>query len=236
MKSITVAMPALNEEANVEHAIKNVLSAFDSLKIDGEVVVVNDGSSDGTQAAIDKCVAKEPARVKTLGHTSPQGIGASFWDGAMKASKDSVVMMPGDGENDAVEILRYMQLMDHVDIIVPYVVNKNVRDGSRNLISGLFLFIINMTFGLNLNYTNGTVVYKRALLEGLAHREKGFFYQVEALIKCIKKGALYAEVPYVLSTRSTGKSKAISFKSLKNVMAGYLNLVKDVYFSQEYKR
>ena len=232
MKSITVAMPALNEEANVENAIKNCLSAFDMLKIDGEVFVVNDGSSDGTQAAIDRCIAREPARVKTLRHDTPQGIGASFWDGAMKASKDSVVMMPGDGENDATEILRYMPLMDQVDIIVPYVVNEEVREGSRNIISGLFLFIINTTFGLTLNYTNGTVVYKRELLKDISHREKGFFYQVEALIKCIKKGALYAEVPYMLSTRSTGKSKAMSLKSLKNVMAGYLNLVKDVYFTK----
>jgi dolichol-phosphate mannosyltransferase len=229
MRSVSVVMPALNEENNIESAIKNVIGTFDTLGLEGEIVVVNDGSADGTEAIIKSCIAADPGRIKMVKHQEPQGIGASFWDGATEAKKDSVVMLPGDGENDAAEILRYMGLMDHVDIIVPYVINKNVRSRLRNLLSALFLFSINVTFGLYLNYTNGTIVYKRDILRDIKHREKGFFYQVEALVKTIKKGCLFAEVPYRLSTRAAGASKAVSFKSLRNVLVGYFSLIKDVY-------
>ena len=232
MYSVSVVMPALNEENNIENAIKNVLGTFDALGLAGEIVVVNDGSTDGTEVIIKRYIAADPGRVRVIKHQQPQGIGASFWSGAMEATKDSVVMLPGDGENDAAEILRYMGLMDQVDIIVPYVINKNVRSRSRNLLSALFLLLINVTFRLYLNYTNGTVIYRKSILNKIRHREKGFFYQVEALVKTIKKGYLFAEVPYRLSTRAAGVSKAVSFKSLKNILAGYFSLIKDVYITK----
>lgn len=231
MNSISVIMPALNEEDNLGRSIKDSLDTFDSLRIDGEIVVVNDGSTDNTQAVIEKYLSANPTRIKTLRHASPEGIGASFWDGIRKAGKSAVVMLPGDGENSAFEILRYLGLMEHVDIVVPYVANRGVRPLYRNVLSGLFLFVINMTFGLYLNYTNGTIIYKKNILENTECHENGFFFQVEALIKAIKKGCLFAEVPYSISKRESGVSKAVSIKSFVNIAIGYIRLVKDIYFT-----
>jgi dolichol-phosphate mannosyltransferase len=231
--SISVIMPALNEEKNLRRAIKNVLNTLDTTGIDGEIVIINDGSTDGTQAIIEQYLSGDQARIKSIRHLSPQGIGASFWDGLSKACKDTVVMLPGDGENDAYEVIRYLSLLENVDVIVPYAVNKEVRSLSRNFLSALFLLITNISFRLYLNYTNGTIVYRRSALCQIDHNEAGFFFQVEALIKVIKKGYRYAEVPYSLSKRLGGTSKAVRFKSICDVMAGYLRLIRDIYFKKK---
>jgi glycosyltransferase involved in cell wall biosynthesis len=228
--SLNVVMPALNEEHNIISAIERTLSAFDHYKINGEIVVVNDGSTDSTGVLVEDRAEVEK-RVRMLVHKTPQGIGASFWDGVREARGEVVTMFPGDDENDPVEALRYFHLLENVDIVVPFVCNKGVRSKRRERLSSAFTTIVNLTFGTRLNYTNGTVLYRKSILSALELNSKGFFYQTELLIKTIKRGYLFAEVPNLLRKRSSGVSKAISLKSFFAVVRGYLHLVKDLYFT-----
>jgi len=232
--AITAVMPSLNEEKNLVTAVENVLESYARMGINGEVLIVNDGSTDSTGTIAEGLKAKH-AMVQVIHHATPQGIGGSFWDGVQAAQGDVVVMIPGDGENDAAEILLYLPLMDQVDMVIPYVFNKQVRSWARRKISNLYRGIINITFGMTLNYMNGTVMYRKCILDDITLKGRGFFYQTELLIKCIGRGYLYAEVPYSLSFRAGGRSKATSFKSLKNVMMAYLGLFSDVYISGKKK-
>ena len=77
---ISVIMPALNEEENIVGAIRNVLAAFDSFGIAGEIVAINDGSMDRTPELIREEI-KRDSRVRLINHEKPGGIGAAFWDG-----------------------------------------------------------------------------------------------------------------------------------------------------------
>ena len=225
---ITVIMPALNEEKNIVKAVENVIESFDRVEISGEIIVMNDGSTDGTGNTVEGLIKKH-SFIRLISHDKPEGIGASFWEGIKKSQGEVVTMVPGDGENDAYEILRYMPLMDDVDIIVPFVYNKTVRTLRRRLISKLYKAIINMSFGMLLNYMNGTVMYRRCILDTVDLKATGFFYQTELLIKCIKNGYLYAEVPYSLKSRGNGDSKAVTLKSLIAVAKGYLTAMAGVY-------
>ena len=226
---ITVVMPALNEEKNIEIAVSETFAAFERLKIAGEIVLVNDGSQDKTPVMAD-AMKQKYGHMQVIHHTEPKGIGYSFWEGAQSAQGDVVTMLPGDGENDPIEILRYLPLMREVDIVVPFVYNQEVRGRRRRLVSMTYKAIINLSFGLLLNYMNGTVMYRRSVLHSLSLRSKGFFYQTELLIKAIRKGYLYAEVPYALGTRSSGKSKALTFKSLFKLSKDFLATAYSVHF------
>ncbi len=221
-------MPALNEANNIESAIADVELAFKKVGIEGEIVVINDGSSDATRAKVEALQRTRPF-LKLINHATPQGIGSSFWDGVQQASGDVVTLIPGDGENETYEILRYLPLMQHVDIVVPFVVNRSARNFKRRLLSKTYKGIINLSFGLLLNYMNGTVMYRRSVLRSLQLKSKGFFYQTELLIKAIKRGYMYAEVPYILAQRGDGKSKAVSIKSFLKVSRDYLSTMKAVY-------
>ncbi len=229
---ISVVMPALNEEANLARAVEQTLQAFKELKINGQIIVVNDGSRDQT-ATIAQQLSQKNSSVLVIHHERPHGIGASFWEGSERANGDVVTMLPGDGENEPMEILRYLPLMKHVDVVVPFVYNVEVRGQSRRWISRLYKAIINLSFGLLLNYMNGTVMYRRKVLMDLTLNSKGFFYQTELLIKAIRKGYLYAEVPYALGVRPTGRSKALSLPSFFKLSKDYLNTMKSVYIADK---
>lgn len=228
---ITVIMPALNEEKNIIPAITNTLKAFSDYNINGEVIVINDGSTDKTQSFVEDII-RTNNHVRLIRHDKPKGIGSSYWDGVENACGDIITWLPGDNENDPWEIFQYYKLLENVDIIVPFVFNKEVRSLFRNVLSFIYRFIINTTFHVNFNYTNGTVLVHRSILKEIEHRSYGFFFQTDILIRAVKRGYLFAEVPYRLRLRDEGVSKAVTFPSLIKVMRGYLQLVRDFYFNR----
>ncbi len=232
--NLSIIIPALNEEKNIEAAIDSTLIALEDFKISGEIIVINDGSTDNTGLLVEKKKKQFPSMMITISHQKPQGIGSSFWDGVDNASGDTVVMFPGDNENDPKEILRYYWLMNHVDIVIPFVFNKEIRSMSRRILSSLYSLIIRISFSLCLNYTNGTILCRRSILEKLEHRSKGFFLQTDILVRLIKKGYLFAEVPHRLSPREEGSSKAIEFSSFICLVKEYLCLLMDYYFRRNY--
>lgn len=232
--TISIIVPALNEEKNIQDAINNILEALHDFGVKGEIIIVNDGSSDKTEELV-RLAMERNNHIKMVKHDKPLGIGASFWDGVDSARGNIVVMLPGDNENDPWEIFRYLELLEHVDIVIPFIFNREIRPFLRNALSFIYRFIINTTFLVNFNYTNGTALYRMSLLKELAYRSKGFFFQTDILIRIAKKGYLFAEVPYRVGLRKSGTSKAISFPSLLQVIRGYFNLVKDYYFKRNTK-
>lgn len=223
-------MPALNEEKNILAAIRNALEAFDRMSIIGEIIVVNDGSTDGTPELV-RSIMKDENRVRLVNHKRPHGIGGSFWKGVGCSRGEVVVMLPGDNENDPFEIFRYYKLLEHVDIVIPFIFNKEVRSLFRNALSVIYRFIINTTFRVYFNYTNGTIFYRRSVLAELHYHSRSFFFQTDILVRLAKHGCLFAEVPYRLDMRKEGISKATTFPSLVKVVLGYLRLVRDFYFT-----
>ncbi|GAM10554.1 undecaprenyl-phosphate mannosyltransferase [Geobacter sp. OR-1] len=227
---ITAIMPALNEELCLDASVDNVLDVFNRLGICGELIIVNDGSSDRTGALADARVKWQQC-IQAIHHENCRGIGASFWDGVQHSRGEIVVFIPGDGENDAEEIFRYLPLLEQVDIVVPFVYNPEVRSRFRQRLSALFTRIVCLFFGLSLNYLNGTVMYRRSILEGIDLRSNGFFYQAEILIKTIRRGYLYAEVPYALKQRNAGASKAVSIATMIKVFRDFASVFRSVHFA-----
>ena len=231
--SLSVVMPCLNEESNLGQTIPAVLKTLDAFGVPGEIVVVDDGSKDATTSIAEEWTSRD-SRVKLARHATPQGIGAAFWKGVQTSRMDYVTMIPGDNENSPEEVLAYFYLTRDVDIIVPFVYNVEVRSKSQRLLSTFYRFIINFSFGTNLNYTNGTVIYNARVLKELDLHSKGFFYQTELLVRLIRSGYLYAEVPCFLKERKDGQTKALSWKSLRILMLGYLKLLWDVHVIRKF--
>jgi glycosyltransferase involved in cell wall biosynthesis len=229
---VSVIMPALNEEKTVVASIDDVLSAFKEVDVKGEVIVVNDGSSDSTPFLIQDKAREVPGTITMIDHPVRRGIGTSFWDGVDKARGDIICMFPADKENDPREALRYIKLFEDVDIVIPFIFNRNVRSLSRNVLSRIYLLIINNSFFTSLNYANGNTMFRKTLLKEIRHRCSGFFFQTDILIRLIKRGYLFAEIPCKLKKREKGKSKAVGWGSLAEVIKGYTNLLADVYLKR----
>jgi dolichol-phosphate mannosyltransferase len=227
-KDLSVIITALNEEGNILDAITAVEAVLKDFQINGEIIIVNDGSTDRTAEIVNSRSQKDSS-LKVINHAKPRGVGASFWDGVDLASGEVAVWMPGDNENDPAEILRHYKLMRDVDMVIPFVSNKDARPFLRNLISSLYRRIINLTFQVNFRYTNGTNLYRTALLKKLNRRSYGFLFQADILVRLARQGCRFAEVPYKLKKRASGASKAFSLRSLLHVTRDYFRLVFDCY-------
>jgi len=226
--SVTVVVPALNEEENLEDAVTGIIAALENGGIDLEIIIANDGSTDSTGEIATELASKN-TQVKVLHHERPMGIGYSFREGVATSSKDAVTLLPGDGEVDPYELLKWLPLLEHVDIVNPFVVNRDVRSWDRRMLSTLYLFIINFSFGTKFKYTNGCVIYRRRVFEVVKQETKGFFYQTECLVKAIRAGFTFAEVPVRLRGRLRGGSKALSFRSFWTVASDFLRLFIEVH-------
>lgn len=226
---ISVVMPALNEEVNIQRAVEDVMDAFYRLKISGEIIVVDDGSIDRTLEIVNRIIKKN-SFISIVYHDKPKGIGASFWAGVLKSQSDLVTLLPGDGEGNAYELLQYLPLMNHVDLIIPFAYNaREVRPFIRWAISKIFTIIINLSFGSSLTYTNGFVIYRKCVLKDITLKNGGFFYQAELIIKTLKRRYLYAEVPLALHKRLEGDSTALTIKPFFKVVGGYFSTIFAIY-------
>jgi dolichol-phosphate mannosyltransferase len=221
--SLSVVVPALNEERHVASVVAGIREALEQGGWDWEVIIVNDGSTDRT-GEIANGLSETDQRIKVLHHDRPGGVGFSFRHGASVATKDAVTWVPGDGENELSETLKYLTLLEHVDIVVPFVLNTGVRSLGRRLLSTLYLWIINLSFGISYTYTNGAAAYRREVLEVVKLSSNGFFFSTECLIKSTRAGFIFAEVPVRLRARGGGRSKAMSLRALNSVVSDFLKL------------
>lgn len=229
--SLSVVMPALNEEGNLAAAIAETLAAFDGLAVEGELIVVNDGSTDATAEVASRYQAAD-ARVSVVHHERPLGIGRSFWDGKARARHEFVVMYPGDNEMVAGEMLRYLPLLQHADMVVPFIVNTAIRSPLRRFLSRGYATLVTTLLGISVHHTNGLVVYRKSVLDTVELVSNDFFYQTEILAKLIRNGYLYAEVPYYIKPRLAGVSKTRSYGTplgLVRLAARLSRLVRDVH-------
>ncbi|HDZ20243.1 hypothetical protein LCGC14_0018430 [marine sediment metagenome] len=207
-------MPALNEEQGLRGAVTDTLAALDQAGVVGELLIVNDGSSDGTGPLAEQ-LAQGDSRVTVLHHERPMGLGRSFWDGVARAQYDAVVMYPGDNEMLPGEMLLYLDELRNVDMVIPFIANTaTARSRVRNFISGVYMFFVRTMLGLKVRHSNGTVLYRRSILKDIDLRNNGYLYQTELLAKTIGRGYLYAEVPYYIQPRHAGKSKAVSIGNI----------------------
>jgi len=225
---VTIVVPALNEEANLPGALDGLLEAVLRAGVAAEVIVFNDGSTDRTGEIADR-YARSDSRIRVVHHPRPRGIGVSFMEAIVEARGNCITWFPGDGENDPDELLKYLDLMNRVDVLVPFVVNRGVRPLVRRFLSALCVRVVNFSFGTNFNYTNGNIIFRTSPLRRLRLRNTGFLCFTEMLVKSVRGGALYAEAPVRLRGRKGGTSKAFSPRAVCAIFSGYLLLLADVY-------
>jgi len=114
---LSVVLPAYNEEANIERTVRTVADYLDTLPIDYEILVVDDGGADRTGAIID-ALGKELPRVRPLHHPQNRGYGSALRTGFDAASKRFVFYMDSDGQFDIRELALLLPLATDEDHLV----------------------------------------------------------------------------------------------------------------------
>lgn len=235
-QSITIVVPAYNEEMNIADTIDSIHESVAGRNLDVEIIIVNDGSQDGTRQISDSLAMNDP-RIHPIHLPQNQGLGNAYFTGVQAATKDYVVMIPGDNECGAETLVPLLDRLGEVDIIIPFPVNSEIRSKFRQITSKSFTSLVNLLAGLQVRYYNGTVVHRRSLIQGCPIRSKGFAYQAKVLVYMIYNGASYQSVPVKLNQNKTRASSAFRLNNFISVGRALIQIAffrffrKDDWFS-----
>lgn len=218
---LSLVLPLYNEESNVEVVAGDLLSTLRAAGLDFELVLVDNGSRDGTGRLIDRLGAANP-EVRKVAVAVNQGYGWGILQGLRAATGDVVGYMGGDGQTDPGDVVRVYRKL--VDEDLPFAKARRVRrhDGPiRILITLLANVLFMLLFRLRTTDVNGTPkLLRRELYESLDLESRDWFVDAEVMIKCARRGVKFGEVPVTFGARERGSSNvrfATLVEFLKNI-------------------
>ena len=214
--SISIVIPALNEESVVEAVVRDIATQVVASFSDYEIILIDDGSTDGTGAIMDKLAAELP-RVRAIHNPGNVGLGASYQRGVREARCTYMMMLCGDGGMPAASLPPIFAAVGSADIIAPYVTNlKTIKSPVRYFTSRTYTNLLNILFGQKIKYYNGLPVHRVDLLRQLKINSTGFAFQGEILTKLLRGGCSMTEVG-VAGAEMTRNSSALRLRGLINI-------------------
>jgi dolichol-phosphate mannosyltransferase len=210
---LSVVIPARNEEGSIRETLVQLAEQLRAASIPCEIVVVDDGSSDGTAARVREASAGFP-EILLLSNAGRHGFGMAVRAGIARSTGDAVTVMMADGSDSPADLATYYQkLLDGHDCVfgsrfirgsrlIDYPLHKLVVNRAAN-------WFIKVLFGFGFNdTTNAFKCYRRKVIEGIQPLISPHFnLTVEMPLKAIVRGYTYAVVPISWTNRKAGISK-----------------------------
>ena len=238
MKKTLVIIPTYNEIENIESLIHQVFQ----IKIDLNILVVDDNSPDGTGDKVQNLINKYSKKLFLLRRKQKEGLGAAYVEGflwAIRYNYDFIFEMDADFSHNPSELFPMLELLNsNVDVVVGsrYIKGFNVVNWplTRIIISYLAsLYVRLITLMPVKDPTAGFVGYKRDVLISINLEQikfVGYAFQIEMKYKSWLNGFTIQEYPIVFINRKYGKSKmdkSIILEALRGVL--YLRLNKKIF-------
>jgi glycosyltransferase involved in cell wall biosynthesis len=216
MVKVSVIFPCLNEEKSVGFCIKKVLDIFKSEEIDGEVIVVDNGSRD---KSVDVAIRKG-ARVL---HESKKGYGNAYIKGLREVKGDFIILVDADGSYDLNSIPNFLNKLKDNDLVIG---NRfyNMEKGAMPLLNKAWNFFLRFLLhskGLWTKETcTGFVGVRKGFVNKLDLKSGGMEFSSEFLLKAIRHKGQIVEIPINFKKR-------VGFSKVNKIRDGirHLNLI-----------
>ena len=214
---LVVCLPTYNERENLERMVRALGQVFAEAGLDGRVLVIDDGSPDGTGEIADRLAAELPF-VSVLHRERKEGLGPAYLAGfrqALADGADLVMEIDCDFSHDPADVPRLVAATAAADLVLGsrYVAGGGTRNWGllRRAISRFGSLYAQLLLGLPLrDLTGGFKCYRRAVLETIRLERissKGYAFQIETTYRAVRAGLRVAEVPIVFVDREAGGSK-----------------------------
>ena len=216
-RSLSIVIPAYCEAENILATLENVTRALEPLGLTHEILVVDDGSTDGTGRLVMANLSRF-ANVRLLANERNMGFGWSYRRGVDAAILDHIVMVHGDNAWGHDTLREFFSHVGDADIIIGYTRHMwRSRTWRRTVISKAFTFLVNLITLQWLTYYNGLQIHQASVLKSLRIESRGYGFQAEVLVKALRCTTTYREVAMDLTERKRGESQAFRLKNLVDV-------------------
>jgi dolichol-phosphate mannosyltransferase len=179
---LSLVIPAYNEEAGIGQAIAEADAALSELAADYEILVVDDGSADGTAQAVLAAAQAHP-QVRLLRHAANRGYGAALRTGFEAARFDRVAFTDADCQFDLTDLASLVPLTDHAAIAAGYRVHRQDR-WHRRFMSWGYNVLARALLGTRVRDCDCALkVFRKDALADLLPQTNGFFVNTEMLVR-----------------------------------------------------
>lgn len=213
----TIILPTYNERENLEPFIEALLKVFHSHDLNGDILVVDDSSPDGTGQIADELAARH-RNISVLHRPAKEGLGPAYIAGfkeALKTDTRYIFEMDCDFSHEPERIPDFLKAIEKSDLVLGsrYVAGGAVRNWgfARRLISRGGSLYARLVLGIPVNdLTGGFKCFRREVLEAInldSVTSRGYGFQIELTYKAIRKGFRVQEVPITFANRERGESK-----------------------------
>jgi phenylacetate-CoA ligase len=207
---LSVIVPCLNEELNLRELAARLLQVFEVGGFAGEVVLVDDGSKDGTAGVVKELMAAHPGRVVGCFHPENRGIAAGWRTGVGAARGKLVATIDADLQYQPEDLLRLRRAFyEHsVDVVQGWRSAVGRRKDQRYHLSRGFNHLLNRVFGMELqdNKSGFVLSLREVMLDLLTYSGSYFYWQSFVLVAAHAKGYSYKEIETIFEQRRQGQS------------------------------
>jgi glycosyltransferase involved in cell wall biosynthesis len=211
MSSLSIVLPAYNEEANVERAVEQVSRVARQLGMDYEIILVNDGSADRT-GEIGHELGDRIPNYRLVEHYPNRGYGGSLKAGFEAATKELIAFVPADNQFDFGEVTLLLEALDGADIVSGYRA-KREDPFVRKLNAFGWNTLVSVLFGrLGRDIDCGFKLFRREILDHVTIESNGAMIDTEFLAGAKARGYRIADVPVTHLPRVGGEATGANFK------------------------
>ncbi|MEK7833940.1 MAG: glycosyltransferase family 2 protein [Acidobacteriota bacterium] len=222
--SISVFFPAYNDEGSIAIMVNKALALLPQFADDYEVIVVNDGSSDGTAATLDE-LARQDSHVRVIHHPRNRGYGGALRTGFLSATKDLVFYTDGDGQYDVNELAKLVPLMtSEVDVVNGYKIKRS--DAKRRVVLGAtYKMLARLLFHLPIRDVDCDFrLMRRQAIQGIDLISTSGVVCTEMVYKLHRAGCRFTETPVNHYPRLHGQSQFFTLRRVSKTAFDFFAL------------
>jgi len=214
LSSLTLVLPCHNEVENLTWLLPHIAEVLPGLARSYDVVIVDDGSTDGSGETATRLAAGLGMRLRVLRHPQKSGYGITVGDGLRAATGDFVAFTDADGQFEVADLALLVALLDHADLAAGW--RRKRRDAwAREVVSGVFNTLVLILYRLPYRDVDCALkLMRRELLDSLTLEARSALINTELYYKARHGGWRIAQVavphhPRVAGRRSGARPRAI---------------------------
>ncbi len=222
MSSLSIVLPAYNEEENAASAVEKVYAVAQGLGMDYEILLVNDGSADRT-GEIGRELEQRIPNFRLVEHYPNRGYGGSLKAGFAAATKELIAFTPADNQFEFGEVPRLLERLDKADIVSGFRADRQ-DPFIRRLNAFGWNTLIQLLFGrLCRDIDCGFKLFRREILDHVNIVSNGAMIDTEFLAGAKARGYRITDVPVTHLPRVAGEATGANFKVIAKAFRDLLS-------------
>jgi glycosyltransferase involved in cell wall biosynthesis len=224
VESVSAFFPCFNDEATIAHMVELAGKTLDVCGVDGEIIVVDDGSTDASPQVLRDAASQEP-RLRIVTHPTNRGYGGALLSGFASSTRQWVFYTDGDGQFDPTELASLIEAAgDDVDVVQGYKMQR-ADNLARRVIGRVYHRFVAFAFRLKIRDTDCDFrLIRRSTLERIHLVHTTGVICVELVRKLQDVGARFVEVGVHHYPREHGQSQFFNFTSVVRTLRDLVGL------------